>query len=107
MPNTSYRGARIRAVRGTTVTWLLPRGHGCLRGNQALLVVANTTGKIRAVRFLNGGKRIKTVRKGVSGLYSATWRPQTARHGRHLLRAVVDSARGRDVVASRNVRTCK
>jgi len=107
MPNTSYRGARIRAVRGTTVTWLLPRRRGCLRGTQRLLVVANTTGNIRAVRFLDGRKRIRTVRRGVSGLYPATWRAQAARHGRHRLRAVVDSGRGRHVVASRVVRLCK
>ena len=62
---------------------------------------------IRAVRFLDGGRRIKTVRKGVSGLYSATWRSRTARHGRHRLRAVVDSASRPDVVASRIVRVCK
>ena len=107
MPNTSYRGARIRAVRGTTATWLLPRSRRCLRGNQRLLVVANTTGSIHAVRFLDGERRIKTVRNGVSGLYAATWRAKAARHGRHRLRAVVDSGRGRDVVASRVVRLCK
>jgi minor extracellular serine protease Vpr len=107
MPNTSYRGARIRAVRGTTVTWLLPRGRNCVRGDQGLLVVANTTGSIRAVRFLDGKSPIKTVTKGVSGLYSATWRARAARRGRHMLRAVVESARGRDVVASRAVRLCK
>jgi minor extracellular serine protease Vpr len=107
MPNTRYRSARIRAVRGTTATWLLPRSRGCLHGNQRLLVVANTTRSIRAVRFLDGKRRIKTVRKGISGLYVATWRAQAARHGRHRLRAVVDSGRGRDVVASRVVRLCK
>jgi hypothetical protein len=107
MPNTRYKSARIRAVRGTTVTWLLPRGHGCLHGNQRLLVVANTTGTIHAVRFLDGKRPIKTVRHGVSGLYGATWRVGAARHGRHRLRAVVDSARGRNVVASRTLRLCK
>jgi minor extracellular serine protease Vpr len=107
MPNTSYRAARIRAVRGTTVTWLLPRRRGCLRSDQGLLVVANTTSRIRAVRFLDGKRPIKTVRKGISGLYSATWKTRHARQGRHLLRAVVDSARGHNVVASRLVRLCK
>ncbi len=107
MPNTSYRGVRIRAVRGTTVTWLLPQHRGCLRGNQGLLVVANSTGLINRVRFLDGKRAIKTVAKGVSGLYSATWRTRGARHGRHELRAVVESARGRDVLASRVVRLCK
>ncbi|MEP6909557.1 MAG: S8 family serine peptidase [Actinomycetota bacterium] len=107
MPNTRYRGVRIRAVRGTTATWLLPRGRGCLHGNHGLLVVANTTGTINHVRFLDGRKQIKTVRRGVSGLYSAVWRVRGAKHGRHLLRAIVVSARGRDVVASRVVRLCK
>ena len=107
MPNTTYRGARIRVVRGTTATWLMPRSRGCLHGNQRLLVVVNTTGSIHTVRFLDGKRRIKTVRNGISGLYFATWRAQAARHGRHRLRAVVDSGRGRDVVASRVVRLCK
>jgi hypothetical protein len=107
MPNTSYRGVRIRAVRGTTVTWLLPRSRSCRRGNQGLLVLANTTGAIRAVRFLDGRRPIKTVRKGVAGLYSATWRTRRAKPGRHRLRAVVESARGRRAVASRVVRLCK
>ena len=69
--------------------------------------MANTTRRIRAVRFLDGKRRIKTVRNGISGLYVATWRAQAARHGRHRLRAVVDSGGGRDVVASRVVRLCK
>jgi hypothetical protein len=107
MPNTSYRGVRIHAVRGTTATWLLPLRRGCLRGNQGLLVVANTTGRIRAVRFFDGRRTIKTVTQGVSGLYSATWKTAAARKGRHMLRAVVQSARGREVVASRVVRLCK
>lgn len=107
MPNTSYRAARIRVVRGTTVTWLLPRHRGCVRGNQELLVVANTTGVIRAVRFFDGKRPIKTVSKGVSGLYAATWRVRAARRGLHRLRAVVESVRGRDAAASRVVRLCK
>lgn len=107
MPNTSYRPVRIRAVRGTTVTWLLPRGRNCVRGNQSLLVLANTTGVIRKVRFFAGRRPIKTVTKGVSGLFSATWRARGAKPGRHRLRAVVDSARGRNAVASRVIRVCK
>jgi hypothetical protein len=107
MPNTSYRAARIRVVRGTTVTWLLPRHRGCVRGNQGLLVVANSTGVIRTVRFFDGKRPIKTVSKGVSGLYAATWRVRAAKPGLHKLRAVVESARGRDAAASRVVRLCK
>src|SRR5439155_2370786 len=51
MPNTRFRGVRIRAVRGTTVTWLLPSGGRCLHGRQRLLVAVSSTGHIRAVRF--------------------------------------------------------
>ena len=32
MPNTRFRFANIRGVRGTTMTWLLPQRRGCLRG---------------------------------------------------------------------------
>ena len=106
MPNTRYRPVRIRAVRGTTVTWLLPRGARCLRGNQNLIVLASSTGRVRAVRFFDGRRRIGTDRTGVSGLYSATWRVRSARKGRHRLRAVVSSTAGRKV-ASRALRVCR
>jgi hypothetical protein len=107
MPNTSYRSVRIRAVRGTTATWLLPRGRDCLRGKQALLVVASSTGRIRAVRFLDGGRRIAVDNTGIAGLYSVTWQAGAARRGRHRLRAVVFTRRGRAVTASRAVRVCR
>jgi len=107
MPNTRYHRVRIRAVRGTTVTWLLPRRGHCLRGSQTLLVVANSTARVRAVRFLDGRRRIATDRSGVSGLYAVTWRARSAQRGRHHLRAVVLSSAGRKVVASRAVRVCR
>jgi hypothetical protein len=107
MPNTRFRGVRITAVRGTTMTWLLPRRRGCLRGNQGLLVVANTTNRISAVQFFDGRHRVGTARKGVAGLYSFVWQARTARKGLHRLRAIAVSARGRDAVASRVVRVCR
>ena len=106
MPNTQYRRVRIRAVRGTTATWLLPRTGHCLRGRQTLLVVANSTARVRAVRFFDGRRRIATDRSGVSGLYSVTWRARANPRGRHLLRAVVLSTRGHKV-ARRAVRVCR
>ena len=105
-PNTRYRSVRIHAVRGTTATWLLPRRGHCLRGAQTLLVVANSTARVRAVRFLDGRRRIATDRSGVSGLYSVTWRAHGARR-RHRLRAVVLSSAGGKVVTSRAVRACR
>ena len=108
MPNTRFRFANIRGVRGTTITWLLPRRRGCLRGNnQELLVLANTTSRIRRVRFFNGRRLIGTDRTGTAGLYSITWRARRARKGLHRLRAVAISARGRDARTSRVVRVCR
>ena len=107
-PNTRFRFANVRGVRGTTVTWLLPRRRGCLRGNnQELLVLANTTNRVRRVRFFNGRRLIGTDRTGAAGLYSITWRSRGARKGLHRLRAVAISARGRDARTSRVVRVCR
>jgi hypothetical protein len=107
-PNTRFRFANIRAVRGTTMTWLLPRRRGCLRGSrQELLVLANTTSRIRRVRFFNGRRLIGADRTGVAGLYSVTWRAGKARKGLHRLRAVAIPARGRIARTSRVVRVCR
>ena len=108
MPNTRFRFARIRGVKGTTMTWLLPRRRGCLQGNrQDLLVLANTTNKIRQVRFFNGHRLIGVDRTGVAGLYSITWRAAKARKGLHRLRAVAIPDRGRRARTSRVVRVCR
>jgi subtilisin family serine protease len=107
MPNTRFRGVRVRGVRGTTISWLLPRRRGCLRGTQEILVLANTTRRIRAVRFFDGRRLIGRDRTGVAGLYSFTWRSRKARKGRHLLHAVALPTQGRRAVASRVVRVCR
>ena len=107
MPNTKFQSVRIHAVRGTTATWLVPRGRGCVRGNQAMLVLANSTGRVKAVRFFDGARQIGIDRRGASGVFSVTWRVRSARRGRHRLRAVVTSTVGRNVVASRVVRVCR
>jgi minor extracellular serine protease Vpr len=108
MPNTRFRFASIRGVRGTTLSWLLPQRRGCLRGNgQEVLVLANTTSRIRRVTFFNGHRLIGTDRTGVAGLYSITWRSREARKGLHRLRAVAIPARGRVARTSRVVRVCR
>jgi minor extracellular serine protease Vpr len=108
MPNTRFRFATIRGVRGTTMAWLLPQRRGCLRGNrQELLVLANTTSRIRRVRFFNGQHLIGTDRTGVAGLYSIMWRSRSARKGLHRLRAVAIPDRGRAARTSRVVRVCR
>ena len=104
-PNTAFRSVDIRAVRGPTVTWLTPSRGSCVRGRARLLVAASSTRPIRRVRFLSGERTIRTVRRGASGLYAATWRPRDRRP--HLLRAEVYDARGRTAVATRRVRACR
>jgi hypothetical protein len=107
MPNTRFRGVRIRGVRGTTMTWLLPRSRGCLGGTQQLLVLASSTHRIRGVRFYDGRRLLGRDRTGVAGLYSLRWRARAARKGLHHLRAVALPTRGTRAVASRVVRVCR
>jgi hypothetical protein len=108
MPNTTFSGLFLRGVRGTKMTWLLPRRRGCLSGGtQHLLVLASSTRKIRLVRFFDGRRRLGVDRRGDAGLYSVRWRSSKARKGHHRLRAVAVPTRGRRAVASRVVRVCK
>jgi minor extracellular serine protease Vpr len=108
MPNTKFRGLFLRGVRGTTMTWLTPRGRGCLTGRtQQLLVLASSTRKIRLVRFFDGHRLLGVDRRGDAGLYALRWRSSKARKGRHRLHAVAVPTRGHRAVASRIVRVCK
>ena len=61
---------------------------------------------MRTIRFFDGRKPIATVRRGTSGIYSATWRRGGAAKGRHTLRAIVTDAKGRKAEAQRVVRVC-
>jgi NAD(P)-dependent dehydrogenase (short-subunit alcohol dehydrogenase family) len=76
------------------VTWLLPLGTSCVKGSASLAVAASAPGKIRTIRFFDGKRLIKTVRKGTIGLYTTSWRTGAAKRGPHKLRVVVQS-RGR------------
>jgi minor extracellular serine protease Vpr len=106
LPNTTIKRANIRGTAGPTVTWLLPLGTSCVKGRASLAVAASPAGKIKAMRFYDGKRLIKTVRKGTAGLYTATWRTAGAKRGPHKLRVVV-SSHGRSVRARRNVRVCR
>ena len=105
LPNTTIKRVNIRGTSGPTVTWLLPLGTSCVKGSASLAVAASAPGKIRTVRFFDGKRLIKTVRKGTIGLYTASWRTGAAKRGPHKLRVVVQS-RGRVLQARRNVRVC-
>jgi minor extracellular serine protease Vpr len=107
MPNTRFQDARIRAVRGTVVTWLEPERGSCIRGRASLLVLASSTRPVVSVRFLDGRRRIAVDRSGIAGLYQTVWAPQARHRGRHVLRAVVATRGGRRIVAARRVRVCR
>ena len=107
LPNTRFKPARIRVVSGPAVTWLAPGSRACVARREPLLVAASSTAPLRSVRYYDGSHGIATVRKGVAGLYSATWRTAKAAKGRHALRAVVLDRKGRTVTARRTVRVCR
>jgi hypothetical protein len=107
LPNTRFKGARLRIVRGPAVTWLTPEVRACVARREPLLVAASSTARLRSVRFYDGGHGIATVRNGVAGLYSATWRAGKADKGRHALRAVVLDHDGRTYSIRRVVRVCR
>jgi subtilisin family serine protease len=94
LPNTVTKHVRITAVDRPTVTWLLPLGSSCLRGRLTLLVTAAAPTRIRAVRIFDGKRRLGTAHRAAFGLYERAWSAGSARRGRHLLRAVVDTRRG-------------
>jgi hypothetical protein len=105
LPNTGYRAVVISRTTKPVVSWLIPRSRACVRRRARLLVLATSTHPIRSVRFLDGGRRFRTVRRGASGLYTTTWRPR--RRGRHVLRAIALDAKGRTAAAARAVRVCR
>ena len=106
MPNTRTVLRRIRVVRGVTVTWLTPLGRRCASRSAQLLVSAGAPKKIRKVSFFDGKRRLRVVKRGVAGLYFATWRTRGAKRGVHRLRAVVHAG-GRRAEATRVVRVCR
>jgi hypothetical protein len=106
MPNTRVVSRPFRIVTGTAVTWLAPRVGACASRSQRLLVAASSTGKIRAVRFLDGRRAIGVDRTSTSGLYEVTWRSRGARGQLHRLSATAIDSSGR-TVATRLVRLCR
>ncbi|MBD0347866.1 MAG: S8 family serine peptidase [Thermoleophilia bacterium] len=107
LPNTAFRPVTIRAVRGAAATWLDPRPRACVSRRARLVVAVSATRRIRAVRFLVGNRRIKTVRRGTAGLYTTTWNTSRLRRGKYLLRAVVIANRGQRANAERVARICR
>jgi hypothetical protein len=107
LPNTAFRSLRVRGVARPTVTWLLPRPRGCVRGVTGLFVAADAWRGVRSVTFFDGKRRISRVTDGTQGLYSARWRTGRAHRGKHVLRAVVRDRRGATASAARILRVCR
>ena len=106
LPNTTFKGLRLRVRKGPAVTWIFPSSGSCLRTEATLVVAASSTGKLSRVQFFDGPRPIATVTKSNSGLFAAGWiLGKRVARGRHILRAVVTGA-GRQVAASRPVRVC-
>ena len=106
LPNTTIKRVNLRGTARPTVTWLLPLGTSCVRGSTPLAVAASAGRKITAIRFYDGKRLIRTVRRGDLGLYTARWATRAAKRGPHKLR-VVARARGGSAQARRNVRVCR
>jgi hypothetical protein len=107
LPNTTITRIKLRGTARATVTWLLPLGtSSCLKGRTTLAVAASAPARIRAIRFYDGKRLIRTVRRGTAGLYLTNWQTRRAKRGRHKLRVVVVS-RGRAIQARRNVAVCR
>ena len=106
MPNTRLLSRRLRVVRGPTLTWLTPLSGRCLRRTAQLAVSAGATKRIRAVRFFDGKRQVKVVRRGAAGLYITSWRTRGVKPGRHQLRAVLQAGSQR-AEATRTVRVCR
>ncbi len=105
-PNSVFRTIRLRGVAGPVVTWLLPKRNACVAKREGLVVTAGSTRGVRSVAFYDGHRRLSTQRNGFD-LFGMTWRNAKARHGRHVLRAVVTDRRGRRAQARRVVRVCR
>jgi minor extracellular serine protease Vpr len=106
LPNTRIAGRQLRVLRRATLTWLTPLARRCAPRQVQLLVSASATNRIRAVRFFDGERRLRVVRRGVAGLYETTWRTREAKRGLHRLRAVVQAG-GQRAEATRVVRVCR
>ncbi len=106
LPNTTFKGMRLRVRKGPAVTWVFPTAGSCLRTEATLVVAASSTGKVSRVQFFDGPRPIATVTRSSAGLYAAGWiLGKRVARGRHVLRAVVTGA-GRQLAASRPVRIC-
>jgi hypothetical protein len=105
-PNTTFKQAKLTVVNGPTVTWIQPPAHVCALKNDQLVVVADSTKKVKQVVFSANGKRVGVDKNGTGGVYSVSWKTAKLKKGtRHLVATVIDAS-GRKAAAGRELRVC-
>ena len=62
-PNTNFKQSKLTVVNGPTVTWLEPPARVCALKNDRLLVVGDSTKKVKQVVFTDGTRRSASTRK--------------------------------------------
>jgi len=107
LPNTAFRPVAITGVAGPALTWVAPAENQCVGQSAALIVVANSTKKVRTVRFFVDGKQIDIDRRGVADVFTGSWSTRLAEPGRHVLSATATDASGRTLSGTRRVRVCR
>jgi subtilisin family serine protease len=107
-PNTAFVERPLHVTDDeTVVNWLTPAARSCVDGRVPLVVAAGGPRRIRAVRFLDGDRRLGVVRRREQGIWTMTWRAGRASEGRHRLRAVAVDAAGAETTAARTLRVCR
>jgi subtilisin family serine protease len=106
-PNTAFKRVKLTVVKGPTVSWIEPPAAECALKSDELVVVANSTTKVKQVTFADDGKRIGVDEVGSSGIYSIPWKTAKLKKGKHLLTATLTDAAGRTASAGRTVKICK
>jgi minor extracellular serine protease Vpr len=106
-PNTAFKQVKLSVVNGPSVSWLEPPAGQCALKKDELLVVANSTKKIKQVTFTDNGKKIGVDKTGPSGIYSIAWNTTKLKKGKHSLVATALDAAGRKSSAGHTVSVCK
>ncbi|HET7567656.1 MAG TPA: S8 family serine peptidase [Gaiellaceae bacterium] len=105
MPNTRTATVKLHVVSGPSVSWLTPAAGTCVAKPQQLLLQAGSPAAVTSVRVLLDGKRLASAHLRAAGIWVASWSGK-AKHGRHVLSAVVRDKRGHGATATLAVRSC-
>ena len=107
LPNTAFRAVQVTGVSGPALSWVTPAENECVGRTAGLVVVASSTRRVTAVRFLVDGKQVDIDRRGEADVFTGSWSTSHAPTGRHELRATATDAGGGTLSAVRHVRVCR